>query len=197
LTSKSTRPSTKRKNHALKIPTLQVNHPVITILRHGHRPERDKRITTHVALVARAFGADKILVTTRDDHLAETITSVVQRFGGDFTIETGVDLRSILRHWNGSIVHLTMYGETLETGLPKIDRSKDLLILVGAEKVPRSFYEVADVNIAVGNQPHSEVAAVAIFLDRYTNGGWQTKDFHGRLAIQPNPRGKTVQDKGL
>jgi tRNA (cytidine56-2'-O)-methyltransferase len=169
---------------------------VITILRHGHRPGRDKRITTHVALVARAFGADNILVTTKDDHLAQTITSVVQRFGGTFTIETGVDLRSILRHWQGTIVHLTMYGEMLETGLAKIDPSKDLLLLVGAEKVPRSFYEVADVNISVGNQPHSEVAAVALFLDRFTKGGWQTKDFNGRLSIQPNPRGKTVQTKG-
>jgi len=35
---------------------------MITVLRIGHRISRDKRITTHVALVARAFGADKILI---------------------------------------------------------------------------------------------------------------------------------------
>ena len=39
---------------------------MITILRIGHRISRDKRITTHVALVARAFGADNILVDTKD-----------------------------------------------------------------------------------------------------------------------------------
>ncbi len=29
---------------------------MIAVLRLGHRPERDKRITTHVALTSRAFG---------------------------------------------------------------------------------------------------------------------------------------------
>jgi tRNA (cytidine56-2'-O)-methyltransferase len=169
---------------------------VIAILRHGHRLERDKRITTHVALVARAFGADKIFITTKDEQLARTITSVVQRFGGTFTILTGVDGKRIMKEWPGTIVHLTMYGESLDTGLAKIDRTKDLLLVVGAEKVPRYFYEAADVNIAVGNQPHSEVAAVALFLDRFTQGAWETQPFHGKLTIKPNPRGKTVETQG-
>jgi len=29
----------------------------VFVLRYGHRPGRDKRITTHTLLVARAFGA--------------------------------------------------------------------------------------------------------------------------------------------
>jgi tRNA (cytidine56-2'-O)-methyltransferase len=39
---------------------------MITVLRIGHRPERDKRITTHVGLVSRAFSAEKMLVDTKD-----------------------------------------------------------------------------------------------------------------------------------
>ena len=35
---------------------------MIIVLRIGHRIGRDKRITTHVALVARAFGANKIII---------------------------------------------------------------------------------------------------------------------------------------
>ncbi|MCC6052717.1 MAG: tRNA (cytidine(56)-2'-O)-methyltransferase, partial [Desulfurococcaceae archaeon] len=34
----------------------------IYVLRYGHRPERDKRVTTHVALVARAFGASGFIL---------------------------------------------------------------------------------------------------------------------------------------
>ena len=64
----------------------------IYILRLGHRPERDKRITTHVALTARAFGAKGIFVSTKDEVLENSIRSVVDRFGGDFTIETGTRL---------------------------------------------------------------------------------------------------------
>ena len=36
---------------------------VIEVVRIGQRVVRDDRVTTHVALVARAFGAKKILMT--------------------------------------------------------------------------------------------------------------------------------------
>ena len=37
------------------------------------------------------------------------------------------------------------------------------MIVVGAEKVPREIYELADYNVAVGSQPHSEVSAWAYY----------------------------------
>ena len=40
---------------------------MIEVLRLGHRISRDKRISTHVALVARAFGASKIYYTGQKD----------------------------------------------------------------------------------------------------------------------------------
>jgi tRNA (cytidine56-2'-O)-methyltransferase len=84
---------------------------LITVLRIGHRIERDKRITTHVALVARAFGADKIIVTTKDKKIEDTVCSICKKFGGHFEIETGMDHKDTIKHWNGTIVHLTMYGD--------------------------------------------------------------------------------------
>ncbi|NIS35916.1 MAG: tRNA (cytidine(56)-2'-O)-methyltransferase, partial [Actinobacteria bacterium] len=39
-----------------------------------------------------------------------------------------------------------------------------LLVVVGAAKVSFDVYEAADWNVAVTNQPHSEVAALAVFL---------------------------------
>jgi tRNA (cytidine56-2'-O)-methyltransferase len=165
---------------------------MIIVLRIGHRIGRDKRITTHVALVARAFGADKILIDSADKKIEETIRSTCTRFGGNFEIETGVDKKKILKEWNGVIVHLTMYGEKIENSIKKIDKKKSLLIVVGAEKVPPFVYEMADFNISVGNQPHSEVAALAIFLDRYNKGLWQRKKFNGKLEILPSNKGKKV-----
>jgi tRNA (cytidine56-2'-O)-methyltransferase len=168
---------------------------MIAVLRIGHRISRDKRITTHVALVARAFGADSILIDTKDDKIVENIRSTCKRFGGDFEIRSGVDKKRFIREWIGKIVHLTMYGGTLEKAMKKIDKKKDLLIIVGAEKVPRYIYEMSDFNVSIGNQPHSEVAAVAIFLDRFTNGLWQKKKFKGKLEIMPCDRGKIVKTK--
>jgi tRNA (cytidine56-2'-O)-methyltransferase len=148
-----------------------------------------------VALVARAFGADRILIDTKDDKMEKNIRSICVRFGGDFEIQSGVDRKKIIREWNGTIVHLTMYGERLDKSVDKIDRNKDLLIVVGAEKVPPEMYEIADFNVSVGNQPHSEVAALAIFLDRYKEGIWQDKKFNGNIEILPRNKGKKVISK--
>jgi len=168
---------------------------MIVVLRLGHRIDRDKRITTHVALVARAFGADKIFISTNDRKIEKNIQSICKRFGGDFQIETGLDYKKIIKQWNGTIVHLTMYGDELDKSINKIDKNRDLLVIVGAEKVPSQIYDVADFNISVGNQPHSEVAALAIFLDRYTGGKWQEKQFNGKIEILPSNKGKKVVSK--
>ena len=171
---------------------------MITVLRLGHRPQRDKRITTHVALTARNFGADAILIGTEDRELENGVRSVTERFGGDFRIESGINWRQTLRDFQGTKVHLTMYGRQLSDVMPEIrGREGDILIIVGAEKVPREVYEGADFNVAVGNQPHSEVAALAIFLDRLTGGEWENREFSGgKMAIVPDARGKTVISPG-
>jgi tRNA (cytidine56-2'-O)-methyltransferase len=168
---------------------------VIVVLRIGHRIDRDKRITTHVALVARSFGADKIFITTKDARIEENIRSICRRFGGDFKIETGVKPKKIIQNWDGIIVHLTMYGDDLEKSIEVIDTNDDILVIVGAEKVPFYFYEAADFNVSIGNQPHSEVASLALFLDRYTKGAWLTKKFDGKIEIIPSNKGKKVISK--
>lgn len=168
---------------------------MITVLRIGHRISRDKRITTHVALVARAFGADKIIIDTKDNKIEDNVRSICARFGGDFRIESGVDKKKIIKEWGGVIVHLTMYGEKLNKSIGEIDKNKDLLIIIGAEKVPPQIYEMADFNVSVGNQPHSEVAALAVFLDRYNMGSWNEKQFNGKIEILPSNKGKKVVSK--
>ena len=166
----------------------------IWIMRMGHRPERDKRVTTHVALSSRALGAKGIFVDTYDPVLEETIRSVVNRFGGDYTIKTGVTWREAVKDFKGKIVHLTMYGQRVDEALTKIPHDEDIMIFVGAEKVPPEVYQRADFNVSVGNQPHSEIAALAIFLDRFTEGKALYEDRGGRMTVVPNERGKTVVD---
>ncbi|MEM0128254.1 MAG: HD domain-containing protein [Thermoplasmatales archaeon] len=157
------------------------------MMRIGHRPERDKRITTHVALVSRAFGADKIVVDKEDQKLMRTVNNVTEKFGGDFEIEFG-NYREKIREFKGLKVHLTMYGLPLEEVISKITKAKDIMVIVGSEKVPREIYELADLNVAVRNQPHSEVSALAIFLEHLK----REKDLRGYLRIVPQERGKKV-----
>ncbi|UCG69409.1 MAG: tRNA (cytidine(56)-2'-O)-methyltransferase [Thermoplasmata archaeon] len=168
---------------------------MITVLRLGHRKDRDKRITTHVGLVARALGAGEMLISTRDETTVNTIMDVVSRFGGDFNVKSGIKWRKIIKEWQGAKVHLTMYGEHIDDVLSKIPKNEDLLIIVGAEKVPAELFKAADFNVAVGNQPHSEVAALAVFLDRYMEGDGLRKDFHGKMKIIPCKDGKKVVER--
>lgn len=172
----------------------------VYVLRLGHRPERDRRVSTHVALVARAFGADGIIFADIIDHRIERkIKDVVRRWGGKFEIVSGVPWKKAIEDWKrkgGVVVHLTMYGENIETSdvLERIKRSStNILVVVGAEKVPAEVYRKADFNVAIGNQPHSEVAALAVFLDRLFEGKELSRLFEGaKIRIIPSPRGKRV-----
>ncbi|HDD26745.1 MAG TPA: tRNA (cytidine(56)-2'-O)-methyltransferase, partial [Acidilobales archaeon] len=115
----------------------------VYVLRLGHRPERDKRVTTHVGLVARAFGASGlILADVVDEKVRESLLKVIERWGGrGFVIEMGVKYREYIKEWKrmgGIVVHLTMYGIHVDEVIDKIrGEGKDVLVVVGAEKVPR------------------------------------------------------------
>ncbi len=172
---------------------------MLEVLRIGHRPDRDRRMTTHVCLTARALGADRVLVDAADRELEARVRKVVEAFGGAFEVRTGVAWRPLLRSTDSTVVHLTMYGENVAAWTPERWRDLrargNLVVVVGATKVPAEVYELADINAAVGNQPHSEVAALAVFLDRLTEGRALASVLDGRLRIVGHPRGKTVIDR--
>jgi tRNA (cytidine56-2'-O)-methyltransferase len=169
---------------------------MIVVLRLGHRKERDKRITTHVALAARAFGADGIIISgEKDEKVIESIEKVVERWGGNFFARYEKNWKKWLQEFNGIKIHLTMYGLPFSEKLSEIREiveNNDIVVIVGSEKVPREVYELADYNLAIGNQPHSEVSALAVFLYEL-NGRKLKENFEGaKLKIIPQERGKKV-----
>lgn len=167
----------------------------ISVLRLGHRPERDKRITTHVCLTARALGCDRVAIHEKDERVVEGVRDVTKRFGGPFEIEDGVPYRPLLKGFQGTKVHLTMYGLPMQEVVPRVPLDKDLLVVVGAEKVPREVYDMVDFNVSVGNQPHSEVAALALFLYALRGDGCFDKRFDGEISVEPSARGKVVRPR--
>jgi len=173
----------------------------IAVLRWGHR-QRDYRVTTHVALTARAFGASQFLISdTEDKTIRETIENMNENWGGEFNFKMGISWRSAIEEWRnkgGIVVHLTIYGENIENSdvLDRIkSENKNIMILIGSKKVPPDFFseKVSDYNVAIGNQPHSEVAALAVFLDRLLNGAQLGKSFDkARIQVIPSKYGKKV-----
>ncbi len=167
-------------------------------MRLGHRPQRDKRITTHVALTARALGAAAIHIAEDDSDVVRSVRAVASRFGGSFAIDSGTGWKGPIKAWKeagGQVVHLTMYGLPLAESIQRIvARGQDVLVVVGAEKVPGDLYGMADENVAVGSQPHSEVAALALALDRLRAGAWEDDRFAGaKLEVVPTAHGKRVR----
>ena len=164
------------------------------VLRMGHRPERDKRVTTHVALTSRAFGAKKMYLHRSDSRVIETINNVVSKFGGDFTVETTTNPKKILKEWDGKIMHLTMFGLPIDDKLVEIKNVKEpILVVVGAEKVPPWVFEYSDFNIAIGSQPHSEVSALAIALSKLNDDSYN-QNFEGPIQVIPSGERRNMVD---
>ena len=170
---------------------------VIEVVRIGQRVVRDDRVTTHVALVSRAFGAQKIFMTEVNPEIKDTLDKINKTWGGNFRVEFIDKWKSIVKkkkEENFKIVHLSMYGENINDVEDKLRNEENLLVVVGAEKVPREIYELADYNIGVGSQPHSEISALAILLDRIQKGKQFEKSFpDAKRKIIPTKTGKNVQ----
>jgi tRNA (cytidine56-2'-O)-methyltransferase len=172
--------------------------PRITVLRLGHRFERDARVTSHVALAARALGADEIVMAdVKDERIKKTVDEISTNWGGHFEVKMGVPWREFVNDWQskgGEVIHLTMYGQPLSEVINDIRRStKDKLIVIGATKVPGEVYRTADYNLAVSSQPHSECSALAIFLHELFQGRELEKRFPGaKIKIVPQEKGKRI-----
>jgi tRNA (cytidine56-2'-O)-methyltransferase len=181
------------------MPTRTAQKRRLVVLRIGHRVQRDARVTTHVCLTARALGADGIIVAdVSDRRLSETVNHVSSEFGGSFTVEVGAPWRKALRVWKktgGKVVHLTAYGIPLPRIIDRIRGSDtDKLVVVGAEKVPGELFRLADWNVAVTNQPISEVSALGIFLDWFFDHRRLQEEFtNAKLRIIPSEHGKKVE----
>jgi len=176
----------------------------IEVLRLSHRLPRDERISTHVALVARAFGASSLAYTGQHDSgLEESVARICEKWGGKTPAGTGfsvsyaksaVSIIKAKKREGFSIVHLTMYGLPIQDAVPEIRKSGRILLIVGSEHVPGEIFALSDHNISVTSQPHSEVAALAIVLDRLMEGGeLRGLDFGGRINIIPSAKGKRME----
>jgi tRNA (cytidine56-2'-O)-methyltransferase len=175
------------------------NEADVVVLRLGHRPGRDERMTAHVGLTARALGADSVVLANDGASRRETVEDITDRFGGPFAVETTTSPVAVLDDWDGAIVHLTMYGLPIQDVEAEIRETHEeetpLLVVVGAEKVPWDVYEAADWNVGVTNQPHSEVASLAVFLDRLFEGRELDREWDdAEKTVVPQATGKRVEE---
>ncbi|MFB6294950.1 MAG: tRNA (cytidine(56)-2'-O)-methyltransferase [Candidatus Nanohaloarchaea archaeon] len=172
---------------------------MVTVLRLGHRRGRDDRISTHVGLTARQFGADQIIYAgERDENMLDSLQDVVDRWGGPFNVSYTEAWRPVIDGFDGTVAHLTMYGTDYRDELPRLEETVedgDLLIIVGGERVPSDVFDMADYNLAIGHQPHSEVAALAVFLhDLYGGAELDASYADADIEAVPTEDGKETRE---
>ena len=171
----------------------------VDVLRLGHRYVRDDRVTMHVFLTARAFGAGKVIYSgQKDEKMEEGVKKVVDMWGGLFKVEYVSDWKQTIKKWEekgGEVVHLTIYGLPVQNVIHEIrDSKKDKIIVVGGAKVPRLVYELADWNVAVTSQPHSEISALSVFLHEIFQGEELYKTFKdAKLLVISQSKGKKIE----
>ncbi|MFX1538627.1 MAG: tRNA (cytidine(56)-2'-O)-methyltransferase [Promethearchaeota archaeon] len=192
--------------------------PNIKVLRLEYRPQSDRRISTHLALVSRAFGASQLLIAGnkhlvaagRQDLLLKEIHRLKKSIGeickiwGDesFQIEYIPNWKTFIskERENGiKIVHLTIYGlpitEQLEAIRELQKQHLSWLVIVGGAKVPKKVYQLVDFNVSITLQPHSELAGLAIFLNKFYDDYWLGRDIQfpgASIKIIPSSRGKII-----
>ncbi|MDL2246991.1 tRNA (cytidine(56)-2'-O)-methyltransferase [Methanobrevibacter sp. OttesenSCG-928-K11] len=170
----------------------------VEVLRLDHRIGRDTRITTHVCLTARAFGASKIHLSGQEDaKLMKNVEDIVDRWGGDFKVDYVKNFKKFILNWRdngGKIVHLTMYGSQANEIVSEVQESNsDILIIVGGAKVPTEVYKNSDWNVSVTTQPHSEVSSLAVFQHLLMDGQEFNLDFEDPVfEVIPTAHGKNV-----
>lgn len=89
---------------------------VIEVVRIGQRVVRDDRVTTHVALVSRGFGAERIYMTEVNPEIKDTIEKINNTWGGNFQVEFIEKWKTIVKKKKDEgfkVVHLSMYGESI------------------------------------------------------------------------------------
>jgi tRNA (cytidine56-2'-O)-methyltransferase len=165
----------------------------VKVLRLGHRAGRDDRISTHVGLVARQYGVEEVVFCGQHDSgMMESVRDVGERWGKGTEFRYSEDWRSEIRDFNGFTVHLTMYGLSVEREIERVREAENLQVVVGSEKVPREVYEESDLNVAVGHQPHSEIAALAVLLDRVSE---LKEEFEAaEIQVEPSDGRKLTSD---
>lgn len=170
----------------------------VYVLRLSHRPNRDKRVTTHLFLAARAFGADGAFYSgQRDEKIERSVGKVKKSWGGAFGVEYVKEWRKIVGEWKeegGEVVHLTVYGLPIQDVIEEVIASpRDKLVLVGGAKVPGVAYELADWNVSVTSQPHSEVSALGVFLHELFGGRELSREFEkAGIKAVPQAKGKKI-----
>ncbi|MDE1832845.1 MAG: tRNA (cytidine(56)-2'-O)-methyltransferase [Candidatus Micrarchaeota archaeon] len=169
---------------------------MITVLSIG---EGDYRVRLNMCLTARAFGAAKIVfIGRRDGRISKYIARLNSKWGGmfkvDFSSNAGNTIRSFSKYKK---IYLTMFGTPLKQVEYMLKTYKNILLIVTARDWEGQLAKLTDFNVSITNQPHAQVASIAIFLHEFFNGRELAIQFqNAKYKAIPKPKGAQIRKLG-
>ena len=124
----------------------------IEVLRIGQRLVRDDRVTTHVALVSRAFGVSKILMQEVNPKIKNTIYEINRAWGGTFEVE-------IIDSWKKT---LKAKKDLMEVDPVKVQEARDYIFKISKIRMESQFKPYAYEYLKLNNSSTSPSHAGAI-----------------------------------
>jgi len=135
-------------------------------------------ISNALTIIRNGNMAKKIKADIPFSKISEEILNILKR-------------EKFIKDFKGIKVHLTVYGIDFRKKTKELKSKRDILLIVGGEKVPAEIYKMADYNLSISNQPQSEIGALAIFLYELFDGKF--KNIHGRINIIESEKGKIIE----
>jgi len=127
------------------------------------------------------------------------LNSVNERWGKGATVAFFDSWRKRITFYKKkgyTIIHLTMYGLATQDVEKEIRQKEKILVIIGSQKVEKEVYQNSDYNVSITLQPHSEIAALAVFLDRIQQGKELVNEYPGaKIEVKPVNKGKCVLKK--
>ncbi|MEM3841088.1 MAG: hypothetical protein QXN59_00100 [Candidatus Micrarchaeaceae archaeon] len=145
-----------------------------------------------ICLTARALGASSAVFTISNPQLISRLkrscSVVAKKWGGNFSVQFTSNWKGYLEsRRNYKTVHLTRYGIPVQKRLYTLRSYKNIIIAISTTKELKSMCTVADFNISITSQPHSSIAAMAIFLNQYFAGRELSLNFsNAKFKVLPS-----------
>lgn len=158
---------------------------MITVLSIG---EKNPRVKLNLCLTARAFGAAKIIfVGRRDANISKHISAINGTWGGIFKVDFASSVKSAVEPLTKyKSVYLTMFGLPLKQLKYTVKTYKNILLIVTSKEYDKQVGELADFKLSITSQPHSQAAAIAIFLHEFFDGREQAMQFqNAKVKVVP------------
>lgn len=154
-----------------------------------------------ICLTARAFGASSVVLTSSSHEINSKLkrfcNSVANKWGGNFSVQFISNWKSyISSKTNYKTVYLTRYGISIQKQQYSIRSYKNVLLIISTDKERPELNKISDFNISITAQPHSSIAAMAIFLNMYYAGRELSLNFSkAQYKVVPSPHDSILKER--